>query len=131
MSGMTDLGELLSHMQPALLPGEFVYVSLPNGAYGDGAELCPVASCVEKEGLSLTVPRERADAAGLAYDGVFRLISLSVHSSLEAVGLTAAISTTLAQHQISANIIAGHYHDHLLVPAGCAEDALNALASIS
>ena len=68
---------------------------------------------------------------GLEPSAVFRCIRLNVHSSLQAVGLTAAISTRLARHGISANLLAGAYHDHLLVPAGDAERALCLLEELS
>ena len=53
-----------------------------------------------------------------------------MHSSLIAVGLTAAVSGTLAAHNISANIIAAFFHDHLFVPQEDAERALAALCAI-
>jgi hypothetical protein len=85
----------------------------------------------EKEGLTLVVPRPLADARQLPYSGVFRCITLQVHSSLTAVGLTAAIASALTTHGISANVMAGYYHDHLLVPAESAEAALRSLQELS
>jgi len=131
MSGIDDLSVLLADMRPELQPGSYVFVTLADGRYGDGAEYEPIASCYEREGLSLVVPKARADANGLAYDGVFRLISLVVHSSLSAVGLTAAIAARLTAEQISANVVAGHFHDHLFVPESRAGDAIAALQSLS
>jgi len=60
-----------------------------------------------------------------------RRITLGVHSSLEAVGLTAAVSTLLARHGISANMIAGYHHDHLFVPANDAERAVELLIQLA
>ena len=129
MSGLTDLGALLARMDPRLAGAEVVFVTFPGAGYGDHAGLAPVAAVQEGEGLTLVVPRDRADAAGLSYDGAFRQITLGVHSGLDAVGLTAAVSARLAEAGISANVVAGFYHDHVFVPASRAGDALRALAS--
>ena len=130
MTGETDLDSMLSLLQPRLLPGDFVFCTLPGGRYGDHQALVPLACFAEEEGLSLLLPRDAADDAGLEYDGVFCCISLGVYSSLEAVGLTAALAARLADHHISANVIAAFHHDHILVPAGRAEEALAALQAL-
>ena len=91
----------------------------------------PLASFVEDEGLSLLVRRQRADAAGLAYDFVAAWISLSVFSALDAVGLTAAVAGRLAQAGISCNVIAARSHDHLLVPHDRAQEALEVLRQLN
>jgi hypothetical protein len=54
-----------------------------------------------------------------------------MHSSLEAVGLTAAVATALAARGIAANVIAGARHDHVFVPAARADDALAALRDLA
>lgn len=86
---------------------------------------------MEAEGLTLVIPKQRADQHGIAYEGTFRCITLSVHSSLEAVGLTAVIATKLTEHNISANVIAAYYHDHVFVQNGRAEDALSVLKALA
>ena len=108
-------------------PEEYVFASFPGAHYADLASLLPIASFQEKEGLTLVIERSIAEAAGVSSHGIFRKISLNVHSSLEAVGLTAAISRQLAEQGISANIIAACYHDHVFVPDERAEEALQAL----
>ena len=80
--------------------------------------------------MSLLLGKARADQAGLEYSGVFKGITLSVHSSLEAVGFTAAVANKLAASGISANVIAAHYHDHVFVPADRAEQALSLLTTL-
>lgn len=131
MSGEVRLRALLRSLSPLLASGSFVFVSLPGARYGDHAELTPVASVAEVEGLTLVVPKERADECNLAYEGVFRRISLGVHSSLQASGLTAAMSTALAGHGLSANIVAGALHDHLFVPDEQATAALDVLRQLA
>ena len=125
-SGETNLATLLQSMEPKCLPDNYAFVTV-QGQYGDYAELHPVASFQEEEGLTLVVTQANAEAAKLPFDGLFNCISLTVHSSLEAVGLTAAFATKLAEHHISANVIAGFYHDHIFVPAAQTERAMQAL----
>lgn len=127
MSGETRLERLLSGMGPELLPGEFVFCTFPGAQYGDFASLRPVAMVRETEGMTLIVPLEEAEQAGLVFDTGYREIVLRVHSSLEAVGLSAAVSSALAGAEIPANIVAGARHDHLFVPARQAGKALEVL----
>ena len=115
MSGITELDELLRAMSPKLLDSEFVFCTV-KGKLNDYAELDPVATFIESEGLTLVLEKSVAEKAGLAFDGSFSQITLTVHSSLEAVGLTAAVATKLASKGISANVIAAYYHDHVFVP---------------
>ena len=112
-----------------LRPGRFVFVVVPDEALLDA--LAPEATIREPEGLTAVVRREQADALGLPYDYVAAWITLRVHSALDAVGLTAAVSTALARAGLSCNVIAGCHHDHLLVPAHRAPEALGALADLA
>ena len=82
---------------------------------------------MEAEGLTLVITKDNADKAKLEYESVFKCITLLIHSSLEAVGLTAAVSTKLAENGISANVVAAYYHDHIFVQSVKAEIALDAL----
>jgi uncharacterized protein len=129
MPGERDLETLLKSAQPEVRPGTFVFVVVHDEALLD--ELDPEATIRETEGLTAVVRRERADALGLSYDYLAAWITLRVHSALDAVGLTAAVSTALARAGISCNVIAGYHHDHLLVPADRAADALEALAGLA
>jgi hypothetical protein len=131
MVGETNLDKLLAAVSPALMTGEFVFCSFENSRYGDHAELEPVAAVTESEGLTLVIPKAKADQHGLGYSSVFKGITLSVHSSLEAVGLTAAFSRNLTEHGISANVIAGYYHDHIFVQSELAESAIIALNELT
>ena len=129
MSGVTDLAELLETMEPALAEGRFVYASVPEGALT--AALLRAAVCLfrEAEGVTLILPA--GAAAGLSASPPMRMITLTVHSSLEAVGLTAAFAAALTRESISANVVAGYYHDHIFVGAGDAERAVAALRGLS
>ena len=131
MAAETDLARMLATLSPELVDGEFVFCSFAHDDYGDRAALRPIAAIREAEGLTLVVPRARADEQGIDYESVFRQITLRLHSSLDAVGLTAAFAQRLTEHGISANVIAGYYHDHIFVQAETAEPALRALEALA
>lgn len=117
-------------MLPELQKGEFVFCNL-TGNYAEHAHLNPLASFKEQEGLTLILPLEAADSAGLTYESKFKQITLTVHSSLDAVGLTAAVATKLTEHGISANVVAAYYHDHIFVPSDKSAQAMAALKEFS
>lgn len=131
MPGERELPRLLANLSPLLGVTEYVFCTFPGAAFGDVPGLSPVGAFMEDEGLTLVVPRGEADGQGCAYEGVFRCITLRVHSSLEAVGLTAAVATALARNDIPANVVAAYHHDHVFVPAAQAEDALAVLADLA
>lgn len=115
-------------MQPTLNEGVYVFASVPPDT--DTRSLEPIATFRETEGLTLIVEEQRAQKAGLPV--LFRAawITLTVHSDLQAVGLTAAVSAALAQAQISCNVVAAAFHDHLFVPVESGDDALAALQQL-
>ena len=130
MFGETNLSKLLASISPELLPGEYVFCTV-QGSYGDFAELSPMASFNESEGLTLVISKESAVSAGISFNSVFKAITLTVHSSLDTVGLTAAISNKLVEKGISANVIAAYYHDHIFVQSEKAHAAIKALNELS
>ena len=130
MPGETDLTVLLKSLRPLLREGEFVFVTVSEGPEAC-AERHPIGIFHEDEGVTLILPREQAQAAALPYSSVFRMITLSVHSSLDAVGFLAAITAKLARHGISVNPISAYYHDHLFVPAARADEAMALLAELA
>lgn len=131
MSGEKHLATLLSELSPQLLDREYVFCSYEGTEYGDYASLTPLVMVKEFEGLTLVIPRTRADEHEIRYELVFRCITLNVHSSLDAVGLTAALSSKLAQKRISANVIAGFFHDHVFVPAEVVEESMSAIRELT
>lgn len=129
MPGETDLKKLLASLSPRLMDGEFVFCTFENARYGDHAELEPLGAFSETEGLTLIVPLSKALEQQLEYEAVYKGIMLGVHSSLDALGLTAAFSSRLAEFGISANVIAGYFHDHVFVRSEHAQRAVEALAA--
>ena len=131
MTGETDLDKLLKSMSPELLDGDYVFCTFPHAQYGNYSELEPIAVISESEGLTMIIPKTKADEGNISYESVFRGITLSIHSSLNAIGLTAAFSNKLTEQGISANVIAGYYHDHIFVQSELAEKAIEALNEIA
>jgi hypothetical protein len=122
---ISDLGQLLASMQPELNEGVYVYATLPPDA--DAGKIPALASFREKEGLTLIV--EEAVAVDYRLPVLFRAawITLSVHSDLQAVGLTAAFAGALGAADISCNVVAAAYHDHIFVPVETADKAMTVL----
>tara|TARA_R110002073_G_scaffold244197_2_gene406262 strand:+ start:1242 stop:1643 length:402 start_codon:yes stop_codon:yes gene_type:complete len=128
MSGETDLGKLLAGLRATLVPGTYVFATL-TGPIPRGVTARMVFR--EAEGTTLILTRAEAEAAGLAYEFPSRMITLDVHSALEAVGFIAVIATELAKAGMGVNPVAGFYHDHIFVPEGREGDALRILARIA
>ena len=124
---MTNQFKELKNLNPVLLEDEYVFCTFLSSIYGDHNKLNPIASFNEKEGLTLVVKKEIAKFNNLEFKGTFKCISLNLISSLTSVGLTALISKALADNEISANIYAGYYHDHIFVPLEKANDAFKLL----
>lgn len=129
MAGETSLALLLRDMQPHLNTGEYVFCCVANASLLQDATV--LGSFQEQEGLTVILAREQADTLGLLYDYVAAWITLTVHSDLAAVGLTAAFATALGNAGISCNVIAGYHHDHLFVAHAEAERAVGVLQQLS
>lgn len=113
MTGETSLPTLLRSMSPRLNDGDYVFCSLVDTQCLGAVQ--PLGSFREHEGLSVILTRQQAEALGLSFAYLAAWLTLDVHSALNAVGLTAAVATALANAGISCNVIAGYHHDHLFV----------------
>ena len=129
MNGETNLQALIKNMQPELQPGEYVfsYVDDLSNIYAGKI----VALFKEKEAYTIIIEKHVAEEWKLPYQYVAAWITLTIHSSLEAVGLTAAFSTVLANAGISCNVVAGYYHDHIFVALQDAEKAMEVLCKMA
>lgn len=129
MTGETDLQNLLGSMSPELLPAVYVFSTLPPGdTIPVGVK--PVMIFREREGVTLILHESEARLAGLAFAFPSRMITLNVHSSLEAVGFMAAIATRLAAAGMGVNPVSAYFHDHLFVPADRADEAIRLLMQL-
>jgi uncharacterized protein len=129
MSGETNLEILLQGMKPELNEGEFVFCNVDS--FHSAAALNPICIFQEREAITVIVPKHQADHAALPYSITCVWITLTVHSSLEAVGLTAIVSKALTDVNISCNVVAAYYHDHIFVPVKDATRAMDALTKLT
>jgi hypothetical protein len=122
--GEHDLEILLGHMDPVLDPQEYVYAT--------GSAPLPLAICTfhEAEGTTLILPRSDAESLSIPFTYPCRRITLNIHSSLEAVGLFAAVTAKLAANGISVNVVSGYYHDHLFVRTADATHVMTLLEEL-
>jgi len=129
MSGESDLHIILKTLKPALNAGEYVFCHTAD------LHQIPIEDifCLfrEKEAITVILPRAVADRLNLSYSFVSAWITLTVHSSLESVGLTAAFSKALAEKGISCNVVAAFYHDHIFVPVKDASKTMQVLEAVS
>lgn len=125
--GETDLAGMLAKLAVERRPGAFTYIAVQVPTPG----LLAAAQAVVKEGSLTTIvlPVEAAERAGQPVVVRLAWLTLTVHSSLEAIGLTAAVSARLTEEGIACNVLAGYHHDHLLVPLERADDAIRALVA--
>lgn len=129
MGGKRDLTMLLRDMTPVIAPATYVFCTFPDGRLPAGIE----AICQFREGEGLTAIIEKSDAErfNIAHDFAARMITLTVHSDLAAVGFLSVVFATLANAGIACNAVSAYHHDHLFVPAERSEEALSLLRSIS
>ncbi len=129
MAGEIRLKELIQSMRPRLNTGDYVFVLKPSFIQVPTDQL--IGLFQEKEGITLILERQNADDLGLTYDFVSAWITLDVHSSLEAVGLTAVVSNELSKNSISCNVIAAYFHDHIFVDKSDGAKAIKVLHELS
>jgi hypothetical protein len=128
MPGEKNMRALIQNVKPQLNGGQYVFVVVPE--ITDVPENEALALFREKEGITVIIERKKADALGLSYSFIAAWITLNVHSSLEAIGLTSKVSDALTKAGISCNALAAYYHDHIFVPYKDADKALAALRNL-
>ena len=125
-SGETDLDYMIKNMQPILEDEELVFCSLSPARAEEYFILCQ-GYYVEREGITVIIGKHLADLNDLAYDLVFKRITLNVYSSLAAVGFIARITEVMAAQGFSVNVVSAYYHDHLYIQSDLAQAALETL----
>jgi len=129
MSGVKNLETLIKEMKPRLNNGEYVFTTVNNLKDINSDDI--IGQFKEKEGTTLILERQKADLLNLTYNFIASWITLEIHSALDAIGLTAAFSSALTKHNISCNVIAGFYHDHIFVDKKDETKALQVLINLS
>lgn len=129
MSPETNLQKLLQSLKPEQNPGQFVFCQVQDLQQIEWAEV--VMFFREEEAVTLILKKETADRLSLPYPAVMSWITLTVYSSLTAVGLTAAFSKALAAKGISCNVVAAYNHDHIFVTQKDTEMAMEVLIQLS
>lgn len=128
-TGITHLDTLLKTMTPVLNAGDYVFCTITDISAINPADI--ICFFREQEAIAIIIPREVADRLQLPYSFVAAWITLTVHSSLEAVGLTAAFASALSAQHISCNVVAAYYHDHIFVARKDADKAMLVLQQLS
>jgi hypothetical protein len=128
--GELNLAVLLRDIKSELREGIFVFCAIAEDTKIP-ATIHPLLTFREQEGTTLVLRREEAESAALSYQFSSRLITLTVHSSLDAVGFLAAVTARLAEAGIAVNAVSAFYHDHLFVPESRAEEAFGLLQNMS
>lgn len=128
--GEEHLPTLLASMQPQLQPAVLVFCTVAT-ADDIPSAVSPICQFHEAEGITLILEQSEAERVNLPYQYRCRQITLTVHSSLAAIGLLAAVSQALAIEGISTNVVSAYYHDHIFVPDDRAEAAITCLQQLA
>ena len=129
MPGEEKLDRLLKKMKPTLHEGDYVFCTRKDMKEFDFNDI--TMAFKEEEGITIILKQQVADRLQFEYSFIAKWITLTVHSSLKAVGLTAAFSKALTEENISCNVVAGYFHDHIFVDKKDAQKALTVLAKFS
>lgn len=128
--GETNLDKLLATMSPILDPQVYVFCTITTPVPAN-LEPPPRMIFEEDEGTTLIITKSEAEKHGIVFEYPCQRITLNVHSSLDAIGFLARITTHLAtHHQLSVNAVAGFYHDHLFIPQDKAQDGMKGLQEV-
>jgi uncharacterized protein len=128
MPGSINLQEVLDSMQISCNNIEYGFATLPIDA--DIAPRDILAMFYEDEGLTVIAPTGYLDFQSISFEGPYARLTIESHTSLELVGLTAALAKKLTDVGIPTNIVAAYYHDHIFVPYDARDKAAEALISL-
>ncbi len=129
MTGESNLDVLLGNMKPEVIPGEYVFCTVNEKLVSEFKR--PLLVYRENEGPTVIVTKREAEQIGISSDSVWGLVTLKIHSALEAVGFLAAVTSHLASAGISVNAVSAYYHDHLFVPYERVDEVVALLRNLS
>jgi hypothetical protein len=128
MSGITDLQETLNSIKVTCDDVEYGFASIENASTIDATKV--LATFQENGRLAIIAPAKYLKNNDIDHEGPYAKLTIDIHTSLELVGLTAVMATTLAEHGISANVVAAFYHDHVFVQYALKDKAKELLKSL-
>jgi hypothetical protein len=128
MSGITDLQQTLSSLKVVCDDIEYGFASIADSSSIEPEKV--LATFQENDRLAIIAPKAYLDSLSIENEGPYAKLTIDVHTSLELVGLTAVMATKLAEHGISANVVAAFYHDHVFVQYGSRDKAIQLLEDL-
>jgi hypothetical protein len=129
MSGLTNLTEVFQTLQISCDEVQYGFASVKDKPQNlDSDEV--LGTFKENEGLTIFATKAYFEANNIKYDGPYAKLTMEVHTALALVGFTAAFSKVLTEHGISANVVAGYFHDHVFVQYDLRQKAIDAINSL-
>ncbi|MDP3758435.1 MAG: ACT domain-containing protein, partial [Candidatus Daviesbacteria bacterium] len=113
MTSQTNLSEVLKSLQVSCDNVEYGFASVKDERINFDDQI--LGTFKENEGLTIVAPKEYFETNKIKFEGPYAKLKIEVHTSLELIGLTAVLAKKLADNQISANVVAGYFHDHIFV----------------
>ena len=128
MTGQTNLSEVLKSLQVSCDGVEYGFASVKDKHINFCDDI--LGTFKENEGLTIIASKAYFEAKNIKFEGPYAKLTIEVHTSLELVGLTAVLAKKLAENQISANVVAGYYHDYIFVQYGICQKAIEAINNL-
>lgn len=128
-TGENNLKKLIQNMDAKIHNTEFVFCTVPHNRIKE-IKLDAICEFNEAEGVTLIVAKNKAKEKGLSYQFACKMITLKIHSDLNAIGFLAAVTDAFAEKNIPVNAVSAYFHDHLFVPTDKAEEAMLVLSEL-
>jgi uncharacterized protein len=121
---------MLAGMRPVLKDTLFAFCVTDQRNIAEQARDFALSWFEEDEGTALILKLSDAERLGFDVGMPMARIVLEVFSALDGVGLTAGVSSALADAGIPCNIVAAYHHDNVFVPAAMAQRAMAILLEV-
>lgn len=128
MSGKLNLDEVLKTLNVSCDDIEYGFANVKDGTFIPTKEI--IGTFQETEALTLIATKNYFEQQNIKYDGSYAKLTIDVHTSLDLVGLTAILSSKLAENGISANVVAAYFHDHIFVQYPLRQKAISAILQL-
>jgi hypothetical protein len=128
MTDQANLSEVFKALTVSCDDITYGFVSVENTQFK--FEEGMIGTFQEKEGVTIVATNEYLAKNGLQPEALFAKLTVEIETSLQMVGLTALLATKLAENNISANVIAGYFHDYIFVQYDMRQKALEVLNAL-